>query len=105
MFAGQLDHLAAEFVDIFAGFIDVSANARADFDDGGVHFSLNALLQAEFALGKHFGFDVGAQIACYRVDGLVFLFNAERERRAHGMTSVVLVGIVRQRQSDVGLRD
>ncbi len=88
VFARELDHFAAELVDVFAGFIDVAADAGADFDNGGMHLGLDALLQTQFALREHLGLDVRAQIARDRVDGLVFLFDAEREGRAHGMTSV-----------------
>jgi len=41
-----------------------------------VHFGLDALLQAQLAVLKHLGLDVGAQVAGGRIDGLVFLFNA-----------------------------
>jgi hypothetical protein len=87
--AGELDHFAAQLVDVFAGLVDVAADAGADFDDRGMHLGLDAFLQAQLACGEHLGFDVGAQIARHRVDGLVLLFNAEREGGAHG-------GIVRQ---------
>jgi hypothetical protein len=60
---GQLDHLAAQLVDVFASAIDVAADARADLDDGGVHLGLDALLEAELALREHLGLDVGAQVA------------------------------------------
>ncbi len=96
MIAGELDHFAAEFVDVFAGFVDVAADAGADLDDRGVHLGLDALLQTHFALREHLGFDVGAQVARDRVDGLVLLFNAEREGRAHGCVLVQLEGIVRE---------
>ena len=81
---GELDHLAAQLVDVFAGLVDVAADAGADLDDGGVHLGLDALLQAQLALRQHLGLDVRAQIARDRVDGLVFLFNAEREGWPHG---------------------
>ena len=50
VFAGELDHFAAEFVDVFAGLVDVAADAGADFDDGGVHLGLDALLKAQLAV-------------------------------------------------------
>ena len=80
---GELDHFAAQLVDVVARFLDVAADAGADFDDGGVHFCFDALLQAQLAHGQHLGLDVGAQIARDGIDGLVFLFNAEGEGWAH----------------------
>ncbi len=107
VFARELDHFATKLVDVFAGFVDVAADASADLDDGGVHLGLDALLKAHLALRKHLGLDVGAQVARDRVDGLVFLFNAEREGWPHGMTSgqlgaIVLQGIRNGRTRDWG---
>jgi hypothetical protein len=81
--AGQLDHLAAQFVDVLAGLVNVFAHARAHFNDRGVHLRLDALLEAHLAGGQHLGFDVGAQVARDRIDGLVLLFDAQGERRPH----------------------
>ncbi len=81
--AGELDHLAAQVVDVVAGLLNVAADSRADFDDGGVHLGLDALLQAQFAHGQHLGLDMRAQVARDGIDGLVFLFNAEREGWPH----------------------
>ena len=97
--AGELDHFAAEFVDVFAGFVDVATDTRADFDDRGMHLGLDAFLQTELALRKHLGFDVGAEVARDRVDGLVLLFNAEREGWTHGVASEQLAAIVREQGS------
>ena len=63
VFLGEADHLAAEVVEVVAGFVDVFADAGADFDDGLVHFGLDALFEADFALGEHFRGDVGAEVA------------------------------------------
>ena len=51
-----------------------------------MHLGLDALLQGELALFDDFGVDVRTQIAGFRVDGLVFLFNSERESRSHRCT-------------------
>ena len=80
---GEGDHVAAEVEEVFLGVLDVAADAGADLDDGLVHLGLDALFEAELALGEHLGRDVRAQIAGHRVDGLVFLFDAEREGWAH----------------------
>ena len=48
-----------------------------------MHLGLDALFEAELALGEHLGRDVRAQIAGHGVDGLVFLFDADGEGRAH----------------------
>ncbi len=83
MFFGQLDHLAAQLVNILARLVDVAADARAHLHHRGVHLRLHPLLQPHLAHGQHLGLDVRAQIAGDRVNGLVLLFNAERERWAH----------------------
>ena len=49
-----------------------------------MHLGLDALLEAQLAHGQHLGLDVGAQVAGDRIDGLVFLFDAEGEGRPHG---------------------
>ena len=91
---GQLDHLAAELVDVFAGLVDVLADAGADLDDGGVHLGLDAFLQAQLADGEHLGFDVGAQVARDRIDGLVLLFNTQGEGWPHDGTSWNRLGVL-----------
>ena len=48
----------------------------ADLDDGLMHLGFDALFEAELALGEHLGRDVRAQIAGFRVDCLVLLFDA-----------------------------
>jgi len=73
---GEANHLAAQVVEVFAGLVDVFADAGTDLDDGLVHFGLDALFEAHSTLGEHFRGDVRAQVAGDRVDGLVFLFNA-----------------------------
>jgi hypothetical protein len=44
-------------------------------------------LQKQFALLDNLGVDVGAQIARDRINGLVFLFDANGESRKHGRPS------------------
>ena len=83
MLGGQLDHLAAQLVDVFARLVDIAANPRAHLDDGCVHLRLHPLLQAQLALLQHLRLDMRAQIPRHRIDGLVLLFNAKRERWAH----------------------
>jgi hypothetical protein len=73
---GEGDHVAAQVEEVFLGILDVAADARADLDDGLVHFGFDALFEAELSLGEHLGRDVRAEIAGLGVDGLVFLFNA-----------------------------
>jgi hypothetical protein len=80
----QLDHFASQVVDVFAGFVDVAADAGTDLNDGSMHLGLDAFLQAHLSGGQHLGLDVRAQVAGDRVDGLVFLFDAEREGWTHG---------------------
>ena len=73
---GEGDHIAAEVEEIFLSVLDGLADAGADLDDGLVHLGLDALFEAELALGEHLGRDVRAEIAGFGVDGLVFLFDA-----------------------------
>ena len=63
VFAGQLDNAAAEFGDIPAGFLDVLADAGADFDDRLVHLRLDLLLQETLALFDDLELDVRAEVA------------------------------------------
>ena len=79
----QLDHLPPQIEEVLARLLDRSADARAHLDHRLVHLGLDALFQPPLALGQHLGRDVRAQIARHRIDGLVFLFNADRERRTH----------------------
>ena len=76
MLFGEGDHVAAEVEEIFLRDLDVAADAGADLDDGLVHLGLDALFEAELALGEHLGRDVRAEVAGFGVDGLVFLFDA-----------------------------
>ena len=46
--------------------------------------ALTRSCRRSLALGQHLGLDVRAQVARDRIDGLVFLFDAEREGGAHG---------------------
>jgi hypothetical protein len=41
-----------------------------------MHLGFDALFKAQLALGEHLGRDVRTEIAGFRVDGLVFLFDA-----------------------------
>ena len=72
------NHLAAQLVDVFARVADVAAHACAHLHHRGMHLRLHPLLQPQLARGQHFRFDMRAQIARHRIDGLVFLFNAKR---------------------------
>ena len=55
-----------------------------------MHLGLDALLEPPLAFGEHLCLDVRTQIARHRIDGLVLLFNAERERWAHSATLQML---------------
>ena len=57
---GQLDHLAAELVDVRACLVNVAADARANLDDRCVHLRLDPLLEPQLAIGQHFCLDVRA---------------------------------------------
>ena len=82
--AGEADNGAAQFRDVAAGFLHVFADAGADFDDGLVHFRFDVFLEEGAAFLDDFELDVGAEIQGFGIDGLVFLFDAERETGAHG---------------------
>jgi hypothetical protein len=73
---GERDHVAAEVEEIFLGVLDGLADASAYLDDGLVHLGFDSLFEAKLALGEHLGRDVRAEVACFRVDGLIFLFDA-----------------------------
>ena len=83
VFARQADHVAAQFFQLVLGVFDVGADRGADLDHRLVHLGLHALLQHELALFDDLGVDVRAQIPRFRVDGLIFLFDTERESRSH----------------------
>ena len=84
VFFGEPDHVAAEVEEVFLGVLDVLADAGADLDDGLVQLGLDALFEADFALGEHLGGDVRAQVAGFGVDGLILLFDAEGKGGSHG---------------------
>jgi len=73
---GEGNHVAAEVEEVLLRDLDVAADAGADFDDRLMHLGLDALFEAELALGEHLGGDVRAQIAGFRVDCLVLFFDA-----------------------------
>ena len=79
MFLRQPDHVAPEIEEVFLGLLDVLADAGADFDDGLVHLGLDALFEPQLALGQHLGRDVRAEIAGFRIYGLVLLFDTQGE--------------------------
>jgi hypothetical protein len=54
-----------------------------------MHLSLDPLLKAHLARGKHLSLNVRAEIARNWINGLVFLFNAERKGWAHGASLLV----------------
>src|SRR5579863_5405247 len=70
-----------------------------------MHLCLDAFLQAQLALGQHLGFDVRAQVARDRIDGLVFLFNPQREGWPHDCSCDSLWAIVRQKHQRSENRD
>ena len=74
--ASQANHVAAQFLQLVLGVLDVGADRGADFDDRLVHLGLDALLKDELALLDDLGMNVRAQIAGFRIDGLVFLFDS-----------------------------
>ena len=67
----------------FAGFFDIGANRRAHFHDRLVHLGLDPLLQDQPALLDDLGVDVRPQIPSFGIDGLILLFDSERECRLH----------------------
>jgi hypothetical protein len=75
VFFGEGDHVAAEIEEIFLSDLDVAADAGADFDDRLMHLGFDALFEAELSLGEHLGLDMRAEIAGFRVDGLILLFD------------------------------
>ena len=63
--------------------LDVLANAGADLDHRLVHLGLYRLLQQRLALLDDLDVDVRAQIAGFRIDGLILFFDADGETWAH----------------------
>jgi hypothetical protein len=74
---GQVDQVAADHVDFVGSFLDVAADAGAGFDDRLVHLGLDALGEHGSALFDHFHADVGAEVAGFGIDGLVFFLDAD----------------------------
>ena len=81
--AGELHHGAAQVEDVGARLLHVAAHAGADFDHRLVHLRLDALVELPLALLDDLGVDVRSQVVRDRVDGLVFLFDADAEGRLH----------------------
>src|SRR6201994_2519780 len=79
----DVDHLPPQVIQTVAGLDDGAADARAHLDDRLVHLRLAAFLEPALAFGQQLRLDMRAQVARYRINGLVLLFNAERERWAH----------------------
>src|SRR5665213_1516169 len=84
VFPSQPDNRAAQFGYVAARFLNVFADAGADFDHRLVHLGLNVLLEESFALFDNFKLDVGPKVVGFRVDSLVLFFDAERETGRHG---------------------
>ena len=77
--ASEADHVPAQLADVFLGFLDVLADAGADFDHGLVHLGLDLLFHDPLALGDDLAVDVRTQVAAFGIDGLIFLFNTDGE--------------------------
>src|SRR5262249_5234508 len=82
VFASEADHLAADGHDLFARFLDIGANAGADFDHRLVHLGLHALGENGSALLEDFRVDVRAEVAGFGVDGLILFFDSDVETGA-----------------------
>jgi hypothetical protein len=65
------------------GFLDIAADASAGLDDRLVHFGLDALGEHGLALFDHFHADVRAEVASFRIDGLIFLLDADAQAGLH----------------------
>ncbi len=87
VFLGQRDHVAAQLLYFFLGVLNIAADRGSHLDHRLVHLGLDPLLQKQLALLDYFGVDVGAQVARDRINGLIFLFDPDGERRKHGQPS------------------
>ena len=67
---------AAQFGYIAARFLDVFADAGADFDDRLMHLGLDMLLEEQAAFFDDFELDVGTKVESIGIDGLVLFFDA-----------------------------
>src|SRR5581483_7448768 len=84
---GEMNHVAAQIVQVLARLPDVAAHARAHLNHGLMHLGLDALLKAQLSLRQHLGLDVRPQIACFRINSLILLLNAQRKRWPHRKSS------------------
>src|SRR5581483_6973567 len=78
----QRDHLLANGAHFLARLFDIAANAGPDLDHRLVHLRLHALGQQRPALFHDLLLDMRAQVARFRIDGLIFLFDADAEARS-----------------------
>jgi hypothetical protein len=81
--ARQSDHVLPQTFEFYLRLTDIGADRSAYLDDRLVHLSLDALLQNQLSLLNDFGVDVRTQIPAFGVDGLIFLFDSERECGLH----------------------
>ena len=79
----QPDHVPPQILQFFARFFDIGANRGAHLDHRLVHLGLDPFLQDQFALLDDLGVNMRAQIPSFRIDGLIFFFDSQRECRLH----------------------
>src|SRR5207253_1683047 len=82
IFFGQRGDDATETADVRAGFLNVLADAGADFDLRLDHFRLDLLAKQHAAFFENLG-DVRTQLARLWIDDLKFFFNTECELVEH----------------------
>jgi len=81
---GQSDHIAAKFLDLFLGVLNIAAHRGSDLHHRLVASRLNPLLQKQLALLDNLGVMCERRSRETGIYGLVFLFNADSESRKHG---------------------
>ncbi len=77
----QRDDLLPDTADFVTRFLNVPADAGADFDHRLVHFRLDALGEQQLALLHDFGVYVRAQVPRDGIHGLIFFFDSNTQAR------------------------
>ena len=81
---GQADDLLPDVADFILRFLDILADAGADFDHRLVHFRLDAFGEQQLALLHDLGMNVRAEVARHGIDGLVFLLDSDTQAGSYG---------------------
>ena len=84
----QAHHRPPQVDDVLTRLANRPAHAGAHLDHGLMHLGLDALVELPLALRHDLGVDVRAEVERLGVECLVFLLDADGERRGHGHQSI-----------------